>query len=313
MKGFGKNSGLLLWEHAALLWGVIWFVLSSTQALCASLDGAAIMAEVFSRHTDYPYVFEAQTLILTDAQGHRETRKLRRFLRIEPDHTTKLLWVLDHPEEVKGVMVKIIRAPGQKAREELFLPALSRGFSPGWGKASQGLMGTEFSPEEFMKAPGDLIYERKKDQVIKRVPYFIVQARSRGLKEDLRIHFIRKDIFFITRTDFYTLDGRLIKRMTRHDLKRADKQMWQAGMVLMENIQTGSRTLIKTDRRIFSRDYVPECLFTRNWTDLGDYLFNTRKPNSRSGGSKIIGNEDDGMRGAAPKWDGGPAPQTETQ
>ena len=96
------------------------------------------MAEVFSRHTDYPYVYEAQTLILTDAQGHRETRKLRRFLRIEPDCTTKVLWVLDYPEEVKGVMVKIIRPPGGKARSSCFYPPFPEAFRRGGARPGRG-------------------------------------------------------------------------------------------------------------------------------------------------------------------------------
>ena len=177
-------------------------------------------------------------------------------------------------------------------------------------------MGTQFSPEEFMKAPRDLTYTRKKDRVIRRVPYFIVEARSKGLKQDLRIHYVRKDIFFITRTDFYTLNGRLTKQMTRHDLKRADKKMWQAGMVLMENIQTGSKTLIKTDQRIFSRDYVPQVLFTMSWPDLADYLFATQIPGTVSHGSDITDNKGDGMPGTDamdPAGADGPAPAPETE
>jgi hypothetical protein len=41
--------------------------------------------------------------------------------------------------------------------------------------------------------------------------------------------------------------------------------MWRANMVLMENRLDDHRTVIKIDRRVFSADYVPEEVFTRQW------------------------------------------------
>ena len=41
--------------------------------------------------------------------------------------------------------------------------------------------------------------------------------------------------------------------------------MWRANMMLMENMKTRHQTLIKIERRVFSRDYVPESLFTLQW------------------------------------------------
>jgi hypothetical protein len=38
--------------------------------------------------------------------------------------------------------------------------------------------------------------------------------------------------------------------------------MWRANMLLMENMQNDHKTLIKIDRRIFSKEYVPVEVFT---------------------------------------------------
>ena len=41
--------------------------------------------------------------------------------------------------------------------------------------------------------------------------------------------------------------------------------MWRANMLLMDNIRDQHKTLIKIDRRIYSRDYVPREMFTVQW------------------------------------------------
>ena len=53
------------------------------------------MDESFKRHKLFPYVFEEQTMILIDNAGNRETRKLRRFSRMEDSGTVKYLFVFD--------------------------------------------------------------------------------------------------------------------------------------------------------------------------------------------------------------------------
>ncbi|MFH1487459.1 MAG: outer membrane lipoprotein-sorting protein, partial [Pseudomonadota bacterium] len=81
----------------------------------------------------------------------------------------------------------------------------------------------------------------------------------------LRRHFVRQDNFFVIRTDFFDRRGRFFKRLTQHDLKRVDGDMWRADMILMEDQKERHKTLIKIDRRVFSHDYVPSEMFTPEW------------------------------------------------
>ena len=41
--------------------------------------------------------------------------------------------------------------------------------------------------------------------------------------------------------------------------------MWRADMILMEDIKEHHQSLIKIDRRVFSRDYVSADIFTADW------------------------------------------------
>lgn len=65
-------------------------------------DGLAVMQESQRRHDLYPYVFEEQTMVLVDRHGNRNTRKLRRYSRVEADGTVRLLLAFDYPPEIRG-------------------------------------------------------------------------------------------------------------------------------------------------------------------------------------------------------------------
>ena len=125
------------------------------------------------------------------------------------------------------------------------------------------ILGTDFTVEDLISEElDDFQYVREEDQKIDHVSYFVVTAvpRTGDIKQNtgysMRRHFIRKDIFFIIRTDFYDRNNRVIKQLNRHDLKQIDGHMWRANMVIMENHKRRHKTLLKIIRRIFSEDYV---------------------------------------------------------
>lgn len=254
-----SHLGLLL---AALL----------TVPVCAEeqWSGRRIMDEVLRRHERFPYTFEEQTLILMDAADHRDTRKLRRFSRMERDGTLKYLLVLDHPAEVRGVALLAIRQPSGRIDNRIYLPAFGQLLKSGSDDIrGSHFLGTDFTLEDLTpERMSDFRYLRGKDREIEDVGYFVVDAfpgdreveRATGCGR--RRHFIRQDNFFITRSDYFDRKGHFFKRQTRHDLRPVEGEMWRAGMLLMEDRRARHKTLIKIDKRVFSRDYVPPELFT---------------------------------------------------
>jgi hypothetical protein len=233
------------------------------------ISGRDIMDEVFRRHEQFPYTYEEQTMVLMDAAGHRDARKLRRFSRIESDGTLKYLLVFDHPEEVRGVALLALRDPAGRVESGIYLPAFGRLLKSGSGdvRGSQ-FLGTDFSLEDLTaELLSDFRYRRGEDRQIEEIPHFVVDANP-GDPELERIsgygrkrHFIRRDNFFLTRTDYYDRKGRLFKRQTQHDLRPVNGDMWRADMILMEDRRERHKTLIKIDKRVFSADYVPAELF----------------------------------------------------
>jgi hypothetical protein len=233
-------------------------------------SGRRIMDEMLRRHEQFPYTFEEQTMILLDSAGHRDTRKLRRFSRIENDGTLKYLLVFDNPAEVRGVALLAIRHASGRIDNGIYLPAFGPVLKAGSGDArGSHFLGTDFSLEDLTaELMSDFRYVRGKDREIEDVAYFVVDAFPND-REIERVtgygrkrHFIRQDNFFVTRSDYFDRKGHFFKRQTWHDLRPVDGDMWRANMILMENHRERHKTLIKIGKRVFSRDYVPPELFT---------------------------------------------------
>ena len=259
------------------------------------LTGSDIMDQVFKRHLLFPYVYEEQTLVLTDNKGNKDVKKTRRFSRVETDGTLKYLLVFDNPKEVRGVALGITRGPKGIVQTRIYLPALGEPISSDLKKNNgRDFMGTDFSIEELVETQSDVIYTRKADHPMSKQEKdncFVVEAscvvasptaeKNNPAGYSICRHYIRQDNFFIVRTDFFDHGHRLVKRLTHHDLKQIDKKMWQGNMLLMENIRDQHTTLIKIDRRILSQDYVPPHLFTDSWLQE-KYPKETRKTDAKN-------------------------------
>lgn len=235
----------------------------------AGWDGRRIMEVVQSRHRQFPYVYEEQSIVLVDRNGLRDTRRALRYSRVEDDGAAKLLLVFDSPPEVRGVALLAERSPAGETSQSMYLPAFGPQLIRSSSAGSTGnFLGTDFSVEDL--AGEDLSeyrYVRREDLTVEEAPFFVVDAYRAGdtTSHAARTHFVRQDNFFITRTDHYDNRGRLHKRQSFHDLNALDGDMWGAGMILMHDLKLDHQTLIKVDRRVFSRDYVPERLFTAEW------------------------------------------------
>ncbi len=247
--------------------------------------GRRIMDEVFKRHEMYPYVFEEQTIIMIDSAGNRDARKARRFSRVEKDETVKYLLVFDNPSEVRGVALLAIRHQTGRIESMIYLPAFGKKLKSSIGKSRGGnFLGTDFALEDLAaEILSDFNYVRVSDKKINKIAHFVVEAFPQDDEMEwttgygLRRHFIRKDNFFIIRTDYYDRRCRFFKSQTSHDLKRVDGDMWRANMILMKNHKEKHSTLIKIDRRIFSHDYVPPEMFTSAWLLKNRHIQSTEK------------------------------------
>ena len=237
------------------------------------LAGDEIMREVYKRHQQFPYIYEEQSMVLEDRSGARDTRRAKRYSRIEKDGSVKFLLLFDYPEEVRGVAVLAERDPEGAIKKFLYLPALGEQLIESSGGGNEdNFLGTDFTLENLT---GEILenyrYVRREDRIFEDIDYFIVDvyaAEDMEHSELIRRHFIRKDNLYITLTHHFDWHGRISRVHSRHDLMSVDGDMWRANMLLMVDRKEQHQSLIKISRRIFSRDYVPPEVFTAEWLYL---------------------------------------------
>lgn len=233
--------------------------------------GAQIMQAVHVRQQEFPFVYEEQSIVLVDSNGARDTRKARRYSRIETDGRVNLLIVFETPPAVRGVALLAVRDPAGNVTQQLYLPALGQRLIEGESNERDGgFMGSDFTVESLTgEMPSQYQYLRGDDVETENQEYFTVDVYAADADMEsarpVRRHMVRKDNFYITRTDYFDARGEVARRQRAYDLKLVDDSAWHANLILMDDLREQHQTLIKIDRRVFSRDYVPEKVFSAAW------------------------------------------------
>lgn len=242
-------------------------------------DGAGILARERAHRPQVCCIYQELTMILSDAAGEHGVRRMRWYERRESDGSSRLLLVFVAPLDVRGAAVLMTRdAPGA-ARAEIYLPALGRSLGLVAGtKSAMGLVGGDFKLADLLgEAPRDFSYQREADAEIDRSMHYVVRgtpasAAAQRAGGGPRRYYLRKGDYFLVRVDFLDAQGRLARRQTFRDPKQVEPGAWQADMVLMEDFGERHRTLIKVERRVFSPEYVPPEIFSRQWLVEQRYL-----------------------------------------
>lgn len=234
------------------LLAVTTFLLS--MALPAAAEGGRpLMEEAVRRHALPAHVFEEQAWVLTDRAGKLTLRTTRHYAR-QDEAGSRRLWVVDTPADARGASIQIARAADGGAR---------------LGTASSApVFGSVFVVADIEgEQVADYRYEREGDHDLDRVPHHVVRASPSDAGVAGRTgHFerrlyLRKDNLYISRIDYLDRDGRQWRRQTFRDPRPDDAGVWRPGMVLMEDLREGTRTLLKIERRVHSADYVPATVF----------------------------------------------------
>lgn len=247
---------------------VLALVLCTNSQLTLAMDGRDIMQLSQQRHQSYPYVYEEQTMVLEDKLGHRSTKKMTRYLRVEEDSSAKLLLLFTYPEEVKGFSLIANKDSNGVITQSLYLPGLSVKPIQCSGKDDNAqFLGTDFSIESLIgESLDDYRYKRIKSVVLDGVMHYHINVYANNNSEELlRQHFVRQDNLIISKTIYFDAQGNVDRKQSFHDVNIVFEDAWQANHILMQDMKEQHQSLIKIERRVFSEDYVPEEIFTLKW------------------------------------------------
>jgi len=263
------------YHHFTVLIILISFSLNAQEYPNESFDeatGLEIMQEVHNRHQQFAFIYEEQSMVMIDRNGDRDIRKLKRYSRVEDDGTVKFLLLFESPDEIKGVALLASRDASGMTKKYVYLPAFGEQLIESVSSGLDGkFLGTDFSIESITgEVLDDYVYVRRLDKKTNEVKYFVIDVyrMEEGSAENMqaiRRHYVSKNNFYITKTEYLDKQGTVYKKLTHHDLRPVDGRMWRADMILMEDSKEQHRSLIKIDRRVFSRDYVSADIFTADW------------------------------------------------
>lgn len=235
------------------LQAVLLFLLAASAGHACAQSGRELIEASLERHAQPPYVYEEETLVLSDRFGQHTVRMVKHYVRRD-ESGVRSVRVLESPLELRGIEVVVARDAHGGAR---------RGAEP-----SSQVFGSDFSVADLEEEqPRDFSYERLEDIDLERVPHRVIRALPKN--EDLarvlgfgeRRIYLRKDNLFVSRIDYQDRQGRLARRETFRDPRPDASGAWHAGMILMENLRDGRRSVLKVERRVHSPDYVPASVF----------------------------------------------------
>ena len=248
--------------------------------VCAEeMTGRQILDQV-SQRQETPCSYETQTMTLVDKKGNQEVRQLRNFARKELEGQFKYLIVFLGPPGVKGVALLTWQNKGADDDQWLYLPAYGdKTKRVAKGSRKNYFMGTDFTFEDMVSESLDKFsFERKPDETLDGVAHYVVEitpsdpevVKESGYKS--RTVWVRQGNFFVTRTDYFDRQGKLLKRQTVGDLVNVDGSRWRGNTSKMENFDTGHSTVVRTQARAFEESAAPEENFQQRYILSGQYL-----------------------------------------
>lgn len=244
------------------------------------LSGRQILDQVAERH-ERPYEMEVQRMALISRGGGEEQREVKRYARKGEDGEYKYLVVFHAPSGIRGVALLTWQQSLGDDDQWLYMPAHGRQMRRiAKGGRRNYFMGTDYAFEDLVFEPREkFTYERLADETLDGVEHFVVKTTpsDEELQKEsgyqYRQMWIRKDIFFVTRTDYYDRRGRFLKRQTNEDLVQVDDgKTWRANRSVMDNESTGRQTVIEVLERDFAESAVPEEIFTQRFVTGGRHL-----------------------------------------
>jgi hypothetical protein len=269
---------MLLHRIVIAVFSVI-FLSSANVGHAEEMSGRQIMDEVADRQ-ERPYEYEVQSMVLTDKGGSTEKRQLRRYVRKGEDGNFKYLIVFHDPAGVRGVALLTWQNKDKDDDQFLYLPSMGKKMKRiAKGGKRNYFMGTDFSFEDLILESRDKFrYTKLPNETIDGQEHFVIDAEpedkelrtTTGYKS--RRLWIRKDIFFIVRIDYFDRRGRYIKRQISEDLKQVDGKTWRAEKITVDNEKEKQKTAVDISSRSFAETDVPSEKFRQRFVTSGKHI-----------------------------------------
>ena len=246
-------------------------------ATAGSLTGRQIMDEQERRHAvDAEYI--ESVMVLVDETGAKERRIMKNYTKDVGNDLDRSLIVFLEPAKVRGTALLTWEQDGRDDDQWLYLPSQKKLQRIAQGSKRSYFMGTDFTYEDNQSEQlDDYQYTVQRDDSFEGQPVWVVESIPVSPKKkqesgySKRIVWIRKDIYFTVKIEYFDRRGRAIKTQTNHKLVNVGGQAWRPDQTLMDNYDRNHKTLRGTQSRKINPT-IEDSVFTEQYIKAERHL-----------------------------------------
>jgi hypothetical protein len=246
-------------------------------AVAEEMTGRRIMDLMKQKHEIKNDTADVVMLII-GKKGSKKERLVKRYIKKFENGLTRSLIVFREPKDIEGTALLTWELDGGQSKQWLYLPGEKKIQRMATSSLKSYFMGTDLTYEDLMPDKiDDYTYTLTGEEKLDNDVCYVVgiahsneeKAKASGYSK--RVVYIRKDILFAVKVDFYDQRGELIKTQTAHDLEKLAGNAWTAKKTLIVHHKRDQKTLlgIKNQR---SDAVLDDSLFTENFILSGKYL-----------------------------------------
>lgn len=211
---------------------------------------------------------ETQQMTLVNKNGETKQRKLARATITSSEDLSKILIRFKAPRDVENTGLLTWEAKDGNDDQWLYLPEMKKTMRIASSGKKNRFMGTDFSYEDLRPENLSLhSYNLAGSEAVDGQDCFMIEALPANDKEaeesgySKRKLWIRKDISYTVKREFYDKKNQLEKVQTDRKLVNVKGSIWRANEVEMRDMQAGSKTLVVIETRAQDKG-LKESLFT---------------------------------------------------
>ncbi len=219
------------------------------------LSGKEIVEIHKKRHTVKSAADEV-VMLLVDESGNKKVRTLRSYAKQFEDGLSRTLVVFMEPKDLEGTALLTWELGKGQHKQWMYLPGQSAVQLIAERARRSAFMGSDFTYEDLQPdAVEDYEYSSPKSESIDGADCYVIEvspATEQKRKESSygkRVVWIRKDIFFTVKIEYYDRNNRHIKTQVNQGLVNCEGDIWFSEKVLMETHKIGHKTLMGVKKK----------------------------------------------------------------
>ncbi|MFT5466229.1 MAG: hypothetical protein ACI8UO_001327 [Verrucomicrobiales bacterium] len=238
-------------------------------AVAEAVTGLEIMEERERRHeTDQEETWDKMHLY--DRKGDKKEERLMVTFSIRLESGNRSLIKFASPADIRSVGLLTWEQPEDKEDDQwLFLPAtkLVKRIAGG-GKKNQ-FMGTDLAYEDLRrenlaahdyKLTGETTIDDHGCWIVEATPITEKEKKDSGYGK--RVFYIRKDIYYTVKTEFYDKRDRKVKIGIVQKIVNVGGNAYRSNIVAVQRVREGTKTITVNERRELDEE-LDESLFTQ--------------------------------------------------